>query len=82
MALSLKVFLVSANQYKMMRFMQDMSVNEVVKEIQEKTNVGGADHGLFMPPDPEKLNPGKWLTDKYTLLYYNLSNGVSTNSIR
>ncbi len=75
MALSLKILLVGASQQKTMRFMQDMSVSEAIKEIREKTNVGGPDHGLFQPGEAER--PARWLKENRTLALYQLENNVS-----
>ncbi len=79
MALSLKVKLVSLGTTKTMRFMQDMSVSEMCKEIREKCpNAGGADHGIFQPGGP--LQKPRWLKPDKTLRFYDLQSGVTCNS--
>lgn len=74
MALSLKI--VINGDTKMLRFMQDMSVHEAIKEIQSKTGVGGDDHGLFQPAGKEKLKRPTWFKETNSLMSYELSNGV------
>jgi len=78
MALSLKVKLVSVGTTKTMRFMQDMSVSEMCKEIRDKTNGGGQDHGIFQPPSEK--NQARWLLPEKTLRFYDLQTGVSPST--
>ncbi len=75
MALSLRIFIQANNQQKTMRFMQDMAVAECLKEIKEKTNVGGGDHGLFQPAHGE--TGARWLKENRTLQYYSLTSNVN-----
>ena len=37
----------TAQQQKMMRFGEQMSISECLREIRDKTGVGGLDYGLF-----------------------------------
>jgi hypothetical protein len=78
MSLSLKIFLESTNQYKVMKFMQDMGVSEAIQVIREKTQVGGPDFGLFQPStNAEETTTARWLKENRTLQFYGLENGVS-----
>jgi len=71
MALSLKINLVTINLTKTMRFNADLSISEVCKDIREKTNAGGGDHGLFQAvPKP------RWLRPEKTLKYYDIQSGM------
>ena len=72
MALSLKVWLEQENVVKTMKFGQAMSIAEVTKEIRERTESGGADHGVFLPGDEEKGEPGIWLRADKTLGFYDI----------
>jgi hypothetical protein len=77
MALSLKISIVNVDtsgQQKTMRFMNDMSIAEVCKEIQAKTGIGGPDHGLFQPASEKQ--PARWLKENKTLQSYGLLNMV------
>lgn len=74
MALSLKIFIVEKNQQKIMRFPQDILVAEAIKDIAEKTNAGGADHGLFQPEEGGK--PARWLKENRSLKAHELVSGV------
>jgi hypothetical protein len=58
-----------------------MSVYEASKQIAEKANMGGPDHGLFYPvPDPERPGTlGKWLKKDKTLDFYDIKTGVCTS---
>lgn len=73
---TLKVLLQATGTVKAMRFGVDMSVSEVIREIRIKNEIGGKDHGLFVPPNPETLKKALWLDRKRTLRYYNLVNNV------
>jgi len=72
MSLNLKVKIPSQGVSKIMRFAEQMSVNEVCKLIQEKTGVGGKDHGLFSPVEGDPSTCGRWLKPERTLEYYDL----------
>jgi hypothetical protein len=75
MSLNLKVNLPEKNLVKVMRFSPDMSVFEALKEIKDKTDIGGADHGIFMPAGAT-VPGGKWLAEKRLLSFYELANMV------
>jgi len=70
MSLNLKVLIPSRGLQKVMRFAETMSVHEVCKQIQEKTEIGGPDHGLFEPRQGESC--GRWLKREKTLEYYDI----------
>ena len=54
-----------------------MSVHEACKVIQEKTQIGGKDHGLFEPSPPNDTSScGRWLKPERTLEYYDLKTNV------
>mmetsp|Transcript_35961 Transcript_35961/g.101212 ORF Transcript_35961/g.101212 Transcript_35961/m.101212 type:complete len:2433 (+) Transcript_35961:59-7357(+) len=76
MALSLKIWLEQENLTKIMKFGQVMSIAEVTKEIRERTDSGGIDHGIFLPGDEEKGEPGQWLQADRTLGYYDILSGT------
>ena len=78
MAVSLKIFMVSKGVTKTMRFPSDMSISEVVVTIREKTQEGGADHGMFQPTVPGK-STGRWLQPDRTIQFYDLFSGVRYN---
>ncbi|PRP75658.1 actin binding protein, partial [Planoprotostelium fungivorum] len=73
MSLNLKVLVEPTGQTKKMKFTADMGVGEAIVTIREKTEVGGADFGLFMPANLRETNP-KWLKDNRTLAAYGLEN--------
>ena len=75
MALALKINLVDEGRQKTMRFMQDMTVGEICKEILEKTNVGGPDHGLFQPFTHG--DGGRWFAPSKALAFYQVNTNVS-----
>eukprot|EP01119_Soliformovum_irregulare_P005210 TRINITY_DN1675_c0_g1_i1.p1 TRINITY_DN1675_c0_g1~~TRINITY_DN1675_c0_g1_i1.p1 ORF type:complete len:1447 (-),score=577.25 TRINITY_DN1675_c0_g1_i1:61-4401(-) len=73
MSLNLKINLPALGVTKIMRFSEQMSVNEVCKQVLEKTNVGGKDHCLFQPSPPsDTTSVGRWLKPERTLEYYDL----------
>jgi len=75
--LSLRIFVQSSNTTKTMRFGNDMSVGEMLKEIAEKGGVeGGKDHGLFSPPNKETGKKGFWLAKNRALRFY----GIGSNA--
>jgi len=71
MSLTLKIQIVRINQLKAMKFAPTMSVSEACAQIQEKTNEGGEDHGLFQPAGEGKRS-ARWLRMDRTLQYYDL----------
>lgn len=73
---TLKVLLQATGSVKAMRFGLDLSVGEVIKEIRVKNEIGGKDHGLFVPPNPETGKKAFWLAKNRTLRYYGLLNNV------
>lgn len=73
---TLKVLLQATGSVKAMRFGLDLSVGEVIKEIRVKNEIGGKDHGLFVPPNPETGKKAFWLAKNRTLRYYGLINNV------
>eukprot|EP01117_Protostelium_nocturnum_P013126 TRINITY_DN487_c0_g1_i1.p1 TRINITY_DN487_c0_g1~~TRINITY_DN487_c0_g1_i1.p1 ORF type:complete len:2445 (+),score=1078.48 TRINITY_DN487_c0_g1_i1:119-7453(+) len=73
MSLTLKVLLEPTNQTKVMKFSADMGVGEAIATIKEKTEIGGADFGLFQPVNPRETYP-RWLKENRTLLFYSLEN--------
>lgn len=75
MSVSLKVGL-PGGRTKAMRFAQAMSISEVIQDIMEKTEQGGADHGLFLPPI-EGVRSGQWLKEDRTIMFYDLQAGDS-----
>lgn len=50
---TLKILIQATGSVKAMRFGLDLSVGEVIKEIRLKNEIGGKDHGLFVPGNPE-----------------------------
>jgi hypothetical protein len=74
MAIALKVKLSSAGTTKMMRFMADMSISEMCKEIRDKTGAGGLDHGIFQ--SASETQNARWLAPEKTLRFYDLQSGV------
>jgi hypothetical protein len=77
MALTLKVWLEQENVVKALKFGNAMSIAEVTKEIRERTESGGADHGVFLPGDEEKGEPGQWLRNDKTLGFYDILSGAT-----
>lgn len=78
MSLNIKISLVAEKTTKVIRFTENMSVHEACKVIQEKTSIGGKDHGLFKPsPEADKSSVGQWLRPEKTLEFYD----ITTNDI-
>jgi len=75
MSMQVKILFTSSGLTKTMRFNQTMSVSETLKDIMDKTNEGGRDHGLFQPPDEKIGRTGRWLRPDKTLLFYDLKAG-------
>lgn len=71
MSLNLKIKL--GDSTKVMRFAENMSISEAVKVIQEKTGVGGKDHGLFKPSLESEKTVGQWMRVDKTLEFYDLN---------
>ncbi len=63
----------------MMRFASEMSIAEAIKEIRDKTKVGGDDYGLFDPGDVKISRPPQWLKENLSFLSYSINNGVNIN---
>jgi hypothetical protein len=76
MSIQLKIFFSSTGQTKTMRFMQTMSVSETLKDIKDKTNEGGRDHGLYQPEDQKLGRNARWLKPDKTLQFYDIKAGV------
>jgi len=72
--LTLKVYIETTGQTKTLRFSGDEAVAEIIKEIREKTNEGGADFGIFVPANPVTKAPGQWLERNRALRFYNIKN--------
>lgn len=60
---------------KTMRFTGNMSIAECLKDIREKTEEGGADHGLFRPKNDLKHRQSAWLALNRTLFFYDIVSG-------
>jgi len=64
-----------------MRFVGEMSISEVAKEIREKVpNAGGADHGIFQPGNITQKP--RWLKPEKTIRFYDLHSGVTPPSVQ
>ncbi|KAF2072395.1 hypothetical protein CYY_006287 [Polysphondylium violaceum] len=72
MSIMLKINMVGMGTVKTLRFSPDMSIQEVCTHIFEKTNEGGADHGLYQP-NIEGKQTAKWLAMGKTLAYYDIN---------
>jgi hypothetical protein len=72
--IALKIIIVSTEQQKTMRFPPDMPVYEILKEIKEKTDHGGADHGLFQPGS--RGTKPRWFALNRTLKFYGVGSNV------
>jgi hypothetical protein len=73
MALQIKINLPN-NSTKTFKFPPDISVAEVIKEIQAKTELGGADHGLYQRATKGKK--ARWLQPNRTLRFYDIISNV------
>jgi hypothetical protein len=80
MALNLKIHI--NGDSKMMRFTQEMTVAEVIRDIQTKSKVGGDDYGLFDPGDKDKSKPPMWFKDNQPLMAYGITNGVRDSKVK
>jgi hypothetical protein len=56
MSLQLKIKLARTQKTTVMKFAPTMSVAECCKQIREKTEEGGEDHGLFQPAVEVRTN--------------------------
>lgn len=59
----------------MMRFTGNMSISEAIKEIREKLETGGQDHGLFQPFNPKVGRASRWLRGDRTFNFYDIKSG-------
>lgn len=83
MALAVRIH-ISAGQNsstKILKFPPEISIQQVLKEIKEKTNVGGDDYGLYMNGVPEKRIKPKWLDRAKSLKNYFIKNNVSQSNV-
>lgn len=76
MSIQLKILVSATGAAKVLRLAPDMTIAEVLKEIKEKTEIGGADHGLYQAAFKGKKP--RWLQKNRTLKYYDITNNVST----
>ncbi len=60
---------------KTMRFTGNMSISEAIKEIREKLETGGQDHGLFQPINPKVGRASRWLRGDRTFNFYDVKSG-------
>lgn len=67
----------NSTQEKTMRFPPDIAVWEACKEISEKFNAGGDDHGLFQQGN--QIRKARWLKNDFTLKGLELMSGVCLN---
>ena len=74
--MNLKVQIDDKGTQKKMRFTSGMTVWEAVKEIQQKLEHEGEDHGLFLPHIDKIGQLPKWLEANRTLEYYDLKSDV------
>jgi len=74
---TLKILIQATGSVKAMRFGLDLSVGEVIKEIRLKNELGGKDHGLFVPGNVETGKRAYWLARNRTLRFYGLTNNSS-----
>lgn len=73
--LSLRVLIGDSGVAKTMRFTGNMSISEAIKEIREKLETGGQDHGLFQAYNPKVGRPSRWLRGDRTLNFYDIKSG-------
>jgi talin len=74
MAVVLKVEIPSKGLTKSIRFMSEMGVIECCREVRDKTEVGGEDHGLLVPKDAGEN--AYWLKNDRTIGSYELENNT------
>jgi talin len=74
MSIQLKISVSATGAAKVLRFAPDMTIAEVLKEIKEKTEIGGADHGLYQAAFKGKKP--RWLQKNRTLKYYDITNNM------
>eukprot|EP01105_Mastigella_eilhardi_P018996 TRINITY_DN4445_c0_g3_i1.p1 TRINITY_DN4445_c0_g3~~TRINITY_DN4445_c0_g3_i1.p1 ORF type:complete len:2438 (+),score=701.53 TRINITY_DN4445_c0_g3_i1:98-7411(+) len=70
--LTIKINIPAKSVTRALRFNKQMSVQEAINDIQEKTNEGGEDHGLFQPAGDK--NAARWLVATKPLSAYDLVN--------
>ena len=58
-----------------MRFTGNMSISEAIKEIREKLETGGQDHGLFQATNPKAGRPARWLRGDRTFNFFDVKSG-------
>ncbi len=58
-----------------MRFTGNMSISEAIKEIREKLETGGQDHGLFQPHNPKVGRASRWLRGDRTFNFFDVKSG-------
>ena len=68
--------------YSVFRFAENMSIAEAIKLIQEKTAIGGKDHGLFKPSHQNEKTMGQWMRMDKTLEFYDLYPNVRTKKTK
>lgn len=72
MSISLKVIINSSA--KTMRFNKGMTVDEMIKNIIEKTTIGTNEFGIFQ--QARSGENARWLANEKTLAFYGLKDGV------
>ncbi len=55
------------------RVQGNMSISEAIKEIREKLEAGGQDHGLFQPANPKVGRAARWLRGDRTFNFFDVS---------
>jgi len=68
MSLPLKINLVNKNVSRVMKFAPTMYVIEAIRQIRDKTEEGGEDHGLFQPATTG-ARAARWLKEDRMLSY-------------
>eukprot|EP01117_Protostelium_nocturnum_P014479 TRINITY_DN550_c0_g1_i1.p1 TRINITY_DN550_c0_g1~~TRINITY_DN550_c0_g1_i1.p1 ORF type:complete len:2591 (+),score=755.90 TRINITY_DN550_c0_g1_i1:291-8063(+) len=71
MSLPLKINLVNKNVSRVMKFAPTMYVIEAIRQIRDKTEEGGEDHGLFQPATTG-ARAARWLKEDRMLSYFEL----------
>ena len=73
MTLYLKVFVPQKGLSRVIRFGETEFVSAALHEIHDKTEVGGADHGLFIPVLESNISEGgRWMENNKSLASYDL----------
>ena len=73
--LSLKISIGATGQVKTMRFVGNMSISDATKEIREKLEEGGHDHGLFQPASKKTGRGARWLQLNRTFNFFDIKTG-------